>query len=159
MSKLGFLLIYHLRFALYVARTLTCCDNAAIGTTYCQPGTHLLMLLEGVARRLDQGELCSALLCFCVCSGSRMVVALMLSSADLHCSRVRRGAAPSVSYVSALLVRVRVCECACARRCQLFVRVCLWVSPCSCVRVHASWHLGQRGRGGRAQRGIASYEC
>jgi hypothetical protein len=46
------------------------------GITYCHPNETptLLMLLEGVARRLDQA---GALLC--VCSGS-MVAALMLSS-------------------------------------------------------------------------------
>ena len=35
--------------------------------------------------------------------------------ADLHCSRVHRGAGPSVSYVSALPVRVQVCMCAFVR--------------------------------------------
>jgi hypothetical protein len=61
--------------------------------------------------------------------------------ADLHCSRVRRGAAPTVSYVSALPVRVQLCECACVLRCQLLVWVCLWACPCSCVCAHASWDV------------------
>jgi hypothetical protein len=55
--------------------------------------------------------------------------------ADLHCSRVHRGAAPIVSYVSALPVRVLVCECALVLRCQLVVGVCLCLCACSCMCV------------------------
>ncbi len=62
----------------------------------------LLMPLEGVARRLDQA---GALLCVCVAFALRLqqvdgrrVDAFV---ADLHCSRVQRGAAPTVSNVSA----------------------------------------------------------
>ena len=56
--------------------------------------------------------------------------------ADLHCSRVHRGAAPTVSYVSALPVRLQVCECAlCASlavaRVGVLVRVLVRV--CACV--------------------------
>ena len=56
--------------------------------------------------------------------------------ADLHCSRVHRGAAPIVSYVSALPVRLQVCECAlCASlavaRVGVLVRVLVRV--CACV--------------------------
>ena len=72
------------------------------------------------------------------------------SRVELHCSRVHRGAAPIVSYVSALLirarvcVRARVCECSCVRPCELFVWVRLWACPFLCECVHASWHPGQR---------------
>ena len=62
----------------------------------------LLMPLEGVARRLDQA---GALLCFAFALRLRLqwvdgrrVDAFV---ADLHCSRVQRGAAPTVSNVSA----------------------------------------------------------
>ena len=58
--------------------------------------------------------------------------------ADLHCSRVQRGAAPIVSYVSALTVRLQVCECAlCASlavaRVGVLVRVRVLVRVCACV--------------------------
>ena len=64
----------------------------------------LLMPLEGVARRLDQA---GALLC--VAFALRLRSSLQLVDgrrvdafvADLHCSRVQRGAAPTVSNVSA----------------------------------------------------------
>ena len=80
--------------------------------------------------------------------------------ADLHCSRVHRGAAPIVSYVSALPVRVLVCECAlCASLAVARVGVLVLVRVLLHVCVHASCHPEQRARGGRAQRGIASYEC
>ena len=69
----------------------------------------LLMQLEGVARRLDQREL---LLCFAL--GLQRVDGRRFDAfvADLHCSRVHRGAARIFSYVSAVLVRVRESECA-----------------------------------------------
>ena len=76
--------------------------NAAIGTTYYQPGTHTLDALEGVARPLDQGELCFALRLQWV-NGRRFDAFV----ADLHCSRVQRGAATIISFVSAPLVCVR----------------------------------------------------
>ena len=53
-----------------------------------------------------------------------------------HFSRVHGGASPIVAYVSALLVRVRVCDCGCVLRCQLLAWVCLWGVPV-CVRVRA----------------------
>jgi hypothetical protein len=107
--------------------------DAAIGITHSRNETAtLLMLLERVARRLNQA---GALLC--VCSGS-MVVALMLSSLISFCSRLHGVAAPTVSYVSArTLVRpasVRVCICVsvCASaqcRCvEMFSFVCLQIS-------------------------------
>jgi hypothetical protein len=74
--------------------------------------------------------------------------------ADLHCSRVHRGAAPIVSYVSALLVRVQVCESAlCASLAVARVGVLVGVRVLVRVCVHASWGLAQRVRGGKAQRG------
>ena len=109
--------------------------NAAIGTTYYQPGTHTLDALEGVARPLDQGELCFALRLQWV-NGRRFDAFV----ADLHCSRVRRGAVPIVSYIRecpsrpSASVRVRVvasCSCGCA---------CGRARVCACV-CHASWHL------------------
>ena len=149
MSKLGFLLIYQ--------RSVSAM-NAAIGTTYCQPETHTLDATRRSRKAADQAELCFALRLQRV-DGRRLDAFV----ADLHCSRVHRGAAPIVSYVSALPVRVqsvRVCI-AC------FVASCSWGCACGrardaaclCVCVHASCHPEQRARGGRAQRGIASYEC
>ena len=123
----------------------------------------LLMLLEGVARRPDQGELRFFDFAFALrlqrVDGRRLDAFV----ADLHCSRVRCGVAPIVSYVSALprpsaSVRVCIvcfvsscsCGCACGRaRVRARARVC----------VHANLDPGQRGQGGTAQRGIASYEC
>ena len=60
----------------------------------------LLMLLEGVARRLDQA---GALLCFAFRLRLQWVDGRRVDAfvADLHCSRVQRGAAPTVSNVSA----------------------------------------------------------
>ena len=49
---------------------------------------------------------------------------------DLCCSRVHGGAAPIVSYVSALLVCVRVLICA-------FVQVCACARPFQCALVRA----------------------
>jgi hypothetical protein len=83
--------------------------GAAIGITYCRPTKPptLLMLLERVARRLNQ-------------AGARLqrvdgrrFDALV---ADILCSRLHGVAAPTVSYVSAPLVRrasVHLCECVC----------------------------------------------
>ena len=69
------------------------------------------MLLGGVARRMDQRELLLLLLlCFCFAFGLRLQRVdgrlFDVFVADLHCSRVHRGAtaAPIVSYVSAFLV-------------------------------------------------------
>ena len=117
--------------------------GAAIGITYCRPTKPptLLMPLERVARRLNQ-------------AGARLqrvddrrFDALV---ADILCSRLHGVAAPTVSYVSAPLVRrasVHLCECVCAcARCCRCVWVCLWVCPISCVWVHASSHVGQRAR-------------
>ncbi len=56
--------------------------------------------------------------------------------ADLHCSRVHRGAAPIVSYVSALPVRLQVCECA-------FVRVRVHVRVLSST----GWFAALRSQG------------
>ena len=89
--------------------------GAAIGITYCRPmkPPTLLMPLERVARRLNQ-------------AGARLqrvddrrFDALV---ADILCSRLHGVAAPTVSYVSAPLVRrasVHLCEfaslmCVCA---------------------------------------------
>ena len=56
--------------------------------------------------------------------------------ADLHCSRVHRGAGPTVSYVSALPVRVQLCEkCASVHVC--FVASCLCGCACGRARVRA----------------------
>ena len=63
------------------------------------------MLLEGAARRLDQREL---LLLLCSAFGLRLqrVDGRRLDAfvADLHCSCIHCGAAPIVSYVSAIPV-------------------------------------------------------
>ena len=61
--------------------------------------------------------------------------------ADILCSHLHGVTAPTVSYVSAPLVRrasVHLCECvrACVRCCRC-VWVCLWVCPISCVYVGA----------------------
>jgi hypothetical protein len=70
--------------------------------------------------------------------------------ADILCSRLHGVAAPTVSYVSAPLVRrasVHLCECVCAcARCCRCVWVCLRVCRISCAWVHASSHAGQRAR-------------
>ena len=54
---------------------------------------------------------------------------------DLHSSRVHRDAAPIVSYVSALPVRVRVCMCALlpVARVDVLVGVPVFVRVCACV--------------------------
>ena len=85
--------------------------------------------------------------------------------ADILCSRLHGVAAPTVSYVSALLVRVRACICA-----SVCVRVGIFASACGCacssarfrvcggpLWVHASSHVEITD--GRAQRGIGSCEC
>ena len=117
-----------------------CCYLASPTAAPTKPPT-LLMPLERVARRLNQ-------------AGARLqrvddrrFDALV---ADILCSRLHGVAAPTVSYVSAPLVRrasVHLCECVCAcARCCRCVWVCLWVCPISCVWVHASSHVGQRAR-------------
>ena len=71
-----------------------------------------------------------------------------------HFSRVHGGASPIVAYVSALLVRVQVCESAlCASLAVARVGVLVGVRVLVRVCVHASWGLAQRVRGGKAQRG------
>ena len=86
----------------------------------------LLMLLEGVARRPDQGDLPFA---FAFALRLQRVDGRRFDAfvADLHCSRVHRGAAPIVSYVSATLIRVCVNECA-------YLLVC--VRAGACARAH-----------------------
>jgi hypothetical protein len=57
--------------------------------------------------------------------------------ADLHCSRVRRGAAPTVSYVSAPFPS----ECNCASVHVCFVASCLCGCACGRARVRACVHM------------------
>ena len=97
--------------------------GAAIGITYCRPTKPptLLMLLERVARRLNQ-------------AGARLqrvddrrFDALV---ADILCSRLHGVAAPTVSYVSAPLVRrasVHLSVCVCVR-----ARVVAGACGCAC---------------------------
>ena len=78
------------------------------GITYCRPNETptLLMLLEGVARRLDQAGASIALRVQRV--DGRRADAFV---ADIHCSRVQSGAAPTVSNVSARAQRgIGSCE-------------------------------------------------
>ena len=96
------------------------------------------MLLERVARR----EL--RFFAFAFALRSQRVDGRRLDAfvADLHCSRVHRGAAPTVSYVSALTVRVQMCMCASLPvACvgvlvgvPVFVRVCACVLGCKALK-------------------------
>ena len=102
------------------------------------------MLLERVARR----EL--RFFAFAFALRSQRVDGRRLDAfvADLHCSRVHRGAAPTVSYVSALPVRVQVCECAlCASlpvaRGGVFVGVRVFVGVCACVLESRAMRAGR----------------
>jgi hypothetical protein len=102
------------------------------------------MLLKRVARA--RSRVASAFLCVCFCFSLRLQLVdgrrFDAFVAYPHFSRVHGGASPIVAYVSALLVRVRVCElCLCASLPVFRVGVLVGrarVRACVCACVLAS---------------------
>ena len=141
LCKLGFLGLLRLGrdshsygFVLGMSIAMGAASLASPTAAPTKPPT-LLMPLERVARRLNQAGAFALRL---QRVDGRRFDALV---ADIFCSRLHGVAAPTVSYVSAPLVRrasVHLCECVCAcARCCRCVWVCLWVCPISCVWVPA----------------------
>ena len=103
------------------------------GITYCRPNEtpHSLDATRTIRKAAESSRSFALRLRLQRVDGRRFDALV----ADILCSRHHGVAAPTVSYVSAPLVRrasvhLRECVCACGHRCQC---VRMWVCPISCV--------------------------
>ena len=107
LSRLGFLLVYNLCFGLNVTRTLLLvviiAMNDAIGTTCCQRATPALDATRRSRKAARSSRSFALALVFAFALRLQWVDGRRVDAfvAYLHCSRVQRGAAPTVSNVSA----------------------------------------------------------
>ncbi len=134
------------------------------GTTYCERGnSSLLMHSKESQKGYIKGSLGFSLRLLLFSLRLQLVDGRRFDAfvAYPHFSRVHGGASPIVAYVSALLVRVRVCEYAYVLRCQFSVWACLWGVPVF-LRVCVHCVLVSKGKEGEEVEpngALRAYEC